>query len=121
MSLIMPAAIFTFSALPAAALGDVVAFEGGDFPEDTEPAWQRFGTFDAERWISNGWFYQNVDLGDWAPPPGGEQDGYERSLGDFIGENEFFIEWRMETDGENSEIPGVAPAALVATGTTGVN
>ena len=40
---------------------------------------------------------------------------------DFIGEEQFFIEWRLETDGHPSEIGEVAPAALVASGTTGVN
>lgn len=79
------------------------------------------GTLDANRWLEEGWFYQNVDLGVWAPPPGGEQDTYQRSLAPFIGEDTFFIEWRMHTDGDSTEIGGVAPASLVTGTSAGVS
>ena len=102
--------------LGTSALAGVVSYEGNEFPEGADPPWERSGTFDCDRWLSNGWFFQAVDLGAWAPPPGGEQDKYQRFIGEFIGLPTFFIEWRLHTNGDSSEIVGTAPASLVASG-----
>ncbi len=97
------------------AHGGVVTFEGLAFPEIEDDSWVPTPQCEPDRWIEDGWLLQHVELGCW-PPPGGDQDRYVRSLADFIGEEEFFIEFRMFTDGESSEIPGVAPSSLVAGG-----
>lgn len=99
----------------ATVRADVVTFEGLAFPEIEDDSWVPTPQCKPERWVEEGWLFQHVELGCW-PPPGGDQDRYERSLADFIGEEEFFIEFRMFTDGESSEIPGVAPSSLVAGG-----
>ena len=99
--------------IPALVRGTPIDYTGDVFPE--EIGWERVGTFDADRWLDNGWLYQHVQLGDWAPPPGGEQDFYQRALADFAGER-FFIEWRVVTDAPATEIDGVGGSSLSASG-----
>ena len=98
------------------ALAQVVCFEAdGIFPEASSPPWTRVGTFDADRWFSNGRFFQFVELGAWAPPPYGEFDGYQRSLADFANSPSFFIEWRVITDVTIDDINGT-PVVVSAAG-----
>jgi len=47
-------------------------------------------------------------------------DRFIRPLDDFIGADRFFIEWQVESTGSREEIDGVAPAAMVAAGFSGV-
>lgn len=96
-------------------IGDVVTYEGTSFPEEADKSWEYTPSCDPERWIEDGWLFQNVGVGCGGPPEG-DKDRYIRSLADFVGEEQFFIEWRMQTDGESSEITGVAPASMVAGG-----
>ena len=44
-----------------------------------------------------------------------------RSLDEFIGEEAFFVEWRMETDGDRSELPWGGPSNFALGGFGGVN
>lgn len=107
-------------ALPAAIVrADVVSYEGNSFPEVSDQGWERTPFCDPERSIDDGWLAAHVEVG-CGGPPGGDKDRYIRSLGDFAGEERFFLEWRMETDGDRSEIPGVSPASMVAGGFFGV-
>src|SRR5262245_9792611 len=100
----------------ATALAGVVAYEGDSFPEERpDQFWQRTPFCEPDRWIEDGLLNQHVEVG-CGGPPGGDQDRYFRSLADFAGEQEFFIEFRMYTDGDSSEFPGVSPASLVAGG-----
>ena len=94
---------------------DVVTFEGVDFPEIEDDSWEPTPQCEPDRWIEDGRLLQHVEQDCW-PPPGGDIDRYVRPLADFVGEDEFFIEFRMQTDGDQSEIPGVAPSSLVAGG-----
>ena len=94
---------------------DVVTFEGVDFPEIEDDSWEPTPFCNPDRWIEDGWLFQHVEVA-CGGPPGGDRDRYVRSLADFVGEEEFFIEFRMFTDGDSSEIPGIAPASLVAGG-----
>lgn len=105
----------TLLLLKAALYADVIIYEGNVHPESV--AWERVGTFDADRFLLDGWLIIDVDLGDWAPPPGGEQDFYTRSISEFTGQP-FFLEWRCMTDAPNSEIPGVGGSALNASGSS---
>jgi len=95
--------------------GNVETYEANVLPEHA--GWERVGSFDADRWNDDGWFFQYVELGIWDPPPIGETDIYRRSIAEFAGEQRFFIEWRCETDVPSSilEVSGVA-AALAAGG-----
>ncbi|MCH7702426.1 MAG: hypothetical protein IID37_12140 [Planctomycetes bacterium] len=90
------------------------SYECNSFPD--EAGWEVVNEVcDAEQWLDGGWLFQHVETGCGGPPGGGQFD-YTRSLAEFIGEPAFFIEWRIETDGDQSEIDGVAPAALTAGG-----
>ena len=94
---------------------DVVTFEGLNFPEVEDASWEYLPFCTPERWVQDGFLIQEVGF-DCNPPPHGDQDAYSRSLADFVGEEEFFIEFRMQTDGDQSEIPFGSPAGLAAGG-----
>ena len=105
-------------ALAATAHGDVFSYECASFPE--EQGWEVLSQYcEPDTWLDNGWYFQHVEPG-CGGPPGGAEDGYTRSFEDFAGEDEFFIEWRVQTDGDRSEIDGVAPASLSAAGFAGI-
>lgn len=99
---------------------DVATFEGFSFPEDEDNSWEYTPVCQPQRWVRDGWLFQHVEVG-CGGPNAGDIDRYQRSLADFVGEEHFFIEFRMETDGDRSEIPGVAPAALAAGGFFGIS
>ncbi len=110
------AAIVSFALVAAVTVrADVVTFEGLAFPEIEDDSWEPTPQCEPDRWIEDGRLLQHVEQACW-PPPGGDIDRYVRPLADFVGEEEFFIEFRMQTDGDQSEIPGVAPSSLVAGG-----
>jgi len=104
-----------------AALAQVLTYEGDSvFPEDANPSWERVGTFDATRWLSDGMLWIDVDLGVWAPPPGGEQDAYRREIPEFQGVA-FFVEWRCRSNAPNSEIQGTGGSVINSAGSGGVS
>jgi hypothetical protein len=70
-------------------------------------------------WIEDGWYHQELDP-DACPGPGGGRDVYRRSLAAFDGTSEFFTEFRVQTDGERSEIAFGGPALLVLGNNAGV-
>jgi hypothetical protein len=103
--------------IPGLTNAAVGTFEGDRVPEQV--GWERVGSFDADRWIKDGWFFQRVELGIWAPPPVGEADFYRRSVGAFAGAEHFFIEWQAESGAPESDIaPNVngTPTVLSASG-----
>ncbi len=71
-----------------------------------------------ETWNDQGWYHQQLDLDACPPGPGGGADVYRRSLEPLNGTTQFFAEFRLQTDGQRSEIPGGAPA-LLAMGNNG--
>lgn len=105
LPLLAPVVLFTF---PARA--SVIEYDGDLFPEDA--GFERVGTYDVDRWLSEGWFHQYVELGQWAPPPNGEYDFYDYDLPSFVG-SPFFIEWRMISDAPASEVDHQNGASLV--------
>ena len=114
------AAIVSFAlAAVVTVRGDVVTFEAVDFPEIEDDSWTRLPFCTPVRWVQDGFLLQEVDF-DCNPPPHGDQDSYSRSLADFVGEEEFFIEFRMQTDGDQSELPFGAPAGLAVGGFSAV-
>ena len=92
------------------ASASTVSYEGQVFPEDA--GFERAGTFDADRWLADGWFLHHVDLGEWPPPPYGEQDFYRRDLADYVA-SPFFAEWRILSDAPDSEVDQQNGAALI--------
>ena len=104
-----------------AALGsaDVLSYEAtSSFPEAQGWVHDTFCT--PERWLENGWLVQHVEVS-CGGPPGGDKDRYERSLAEFAGADKFFFQWRMQTDGDRSEIGGVSPSSFTTADLFGVS
>lgn len=102
----------------ATALAQVVSYDAaaGLFPE--EQGWQHTHFCTPERWLADGLLYEDVDIGECAPPPGdGDRDTYKRPIDEFIGVPEFFVEWRMWTTA--LEPWGGFPGAVIAIGNQG--
>jgi hypothetical protein len=109
--------VFIASAVPVFA--QVVSYEGTSLPEDQ--GWERIEVlFPADRWLQDGWFFQQPEIVAPGPPQVGEEDFYRHSFADFAGVQTFFVEWRIETDGTQQGIPNVSPASLVAGGRMGI-
>jgi hypothetical protein len=70
---------------------------------------------DPETWSDGGWYRQILDFEACPPPPEGGQDSYVRAIDVFNGVSAWFLEFRLETTGDRSDIPGGAPT-VVATG-----
>lgn len=97
--------------VPMLADASAVMYEGNVFPEDA--GFERFATYDPDRWIDDGWFVQEIEQGAGPGGPfGGERDTYHYDLPAFAGEP-FFIEWRLLTDAPNSEVDGHNGAAIL--------
>jgi hypothetical protein len=99
-------------ALGTAAVADVVSYEATSFPD--EDGWTRSTYCTPERWIQDGLLYQHVEPGECSDPPSGDRDSYARSIAEFDGAPDFFLQWRCQVDGESSEFTWGAPAVLVA-------
>lgn len=91
-----------------------VTYEGNTLPDRANPPWERLGTFDAERWVEDGCFYQFCEIGMWAPPPFGEIDYYRRTIGEFSGVPQFFVAWRVHTSVPAPELIGSVTVVSVA-------
>jgi hypothetical protein len=73
-----------------------------------------------ESWLSDGWYVQQLD-GDACPDePEGAQDTYRRSIEEYNDAKHWFLEFRVETSGNESEIPAAAPAVVAAANSAGV-
>ncbi len=114
MRVVYATLVLVFTAVPA--LGQVVSYEATSFPDDTVPPWERETFCTPERSLVNGVLIIDVEIGECGPPPGGDSDVYQRELDEFEGELTFFIEFRLNTNGDRSEIIGQAPAAISASG-----
>ncbi len=93
----------------ATSFGGIIVYEGNALPESD--GWERLGTFDAERSLEDGWFYHGVSTP-------GQLDAYQRSLGEFGGAAEFFVEWRVETDADPSLLDSNFTPVVLALGGT---
>ncbi len=109
------ACLFALALTALTAEGGIVAYEATSlFPEETAQGWAYTPLCTPDRWLDQGSLFQHVEIGCW--PNDGEMDRYIRSLADFVDVSTFFIEFRVKTDGDQSEIPGIAPCSLVADG-----
>jgi hypothetical protein len=106
-------------ALGTVAIAEVVTFEGNVLPEDAAAPWERIGTFDADRWIEDGWFHQYCDLGVWPGPRFGEDDWHQRWVTEFAGTDTFFVAWRVESNAPSEILDFFGtPTVLSAFGNT---
>jgi len=96
----------------------MVSYEGDSFPE--EQGWERRPRPRlCERWLEEGWLYFECESLD-KNPCGGEDDFYRWDIADWANAPRFVLEGRIATNGPNSELIAVAPASLVASGTSGI-
>jgi len=108
------AAVLVLSALTAPAPAQV--FSSEFFLDAVAEGWELTVEYcKPQSWNEDGWYHQQLDLEACPPGPGGGQDSYRRSLVPLNGAATFFLEFRIQTDGDRSQIPGGAPA-LVALG-----
>lgn len=108
MSVRFSAAIFLLQGFPL--LADVFAYECDVRP--TTAGWTLLQAWcDPEEWVEAGQLFQHVELCEGFPS--GQQFDYQRLMADFPASGNFFVEWRMETDGSSDELPWTAPASLV--------
>ena len=93
----------------ATAHGQV--FSSEFFSDPISEGWELIQEYcNPETWVEDGWYFQEFDLeGCPPPPPDGDQEAYSRWVTEYNGEPEFFLEFRVLTDGDRSEIPGGAP------------
>ena len=99
-------------ALASQAYGEVYSFEGNSRLE--VDGWTLLQAFcDPAESIEDGWLVQHVELCPGFDPPVGQQLDYQIPLAVFQAAEEFFVEWRMMTNGDRAELPFTAPAALV--------
>ena len=101
------------------ARGNVVSWEGNSFPESE--GWTRSTFCTPERSIDDGKLVQILVEGECMEPPDGDRDTYTRTIDEFNGSATFFYEYRVQTDGNRSEIPGGAPTVFVVFNFFGVN
>jgi len=67
-----------------------------------------------DQWIEKGKLIQHLELCPGVTPPSTQSLDYGRSLAAYIGVPTFFVEWRMETDGDQSGILYGSPAIVSA-------
>jgi len=110
--------LFWAALLPGAGRNALV-YEGIGLPE--QDGWERVQYLECDRILEGGCLLQQCDLGG-SPGPIGETDLYRRSLAEFVGEEAFFIEWRVQTDVPSDlfDRSGIA-TAISASGTSGTN
>ncbi len=101
--------------LAASARAQVVSSEFLSDP--ASEGWPLFQQYcDPDLWIEDGVYHQSLDFDACGapPPPGGGEDTYLRDVSRFNGSATWFYEFRVETNGDRSEIPGGGAAGLAA-------
>ncbi len=104
-------------AVAAPGLGDV--FSSEFFSGPVSEGWDLVQQICAETWVDDGLYYQQLDR-DACPPPSGAQDAYVRWITEFNGEPRFFLQFRVQTDGDRSEIPSGGPSGVAMFNFAGV-
>ena len=98
-------------AAPTPALAQV--FSSEFFSDPVSEGWDLvFEYCEPNTWNDQGWYHQVLDLAACPPGPQGGHDSYRRSLEPFNGVGRFFLEFRVWTDGNKSEIPWGAPTVV---------
>ncbi len=107
-------------ATTAPILAQVVSSEF--FSDPVSEGWDLIQQYcEPELWNEQGWYHQQLDLDACPPGPQGGHDSYTSSwITDFNDEPEFFLEFRMQTDGDRSEIPYAGPTVVAMGNFSGV-
>jgi hypothetical protein len=101
------------------AHGDVFSWECNSLPTDDD--WILLTEFcEPVTFIADGQYIQDLDDDACPAAPEGAGEGYRRYIPEYVGQPTFFVEWRIEADGPNSEIPGGGPSALAVANSFGV-
>ncbi|MBI3834395.1 MAG: hypothetical protein HY287_08715 [Planctomycetes bacterium] len=96
-------------------------FSSEFFSDPASEGWDLLGRYcEPQTWNAEGWYYQRLSLDACPPGPGGGDDAYQRSLQALNGTARFFLEFRLQTDGERSEIPYGAPTVVALANSYGV-
>ena len=110
------AVAIALSALPI-SYGAVHSYECDSHPLDDN--WILLQNFcDTTEWLDGGRFLQHVEICPTAEPVSGQTATYRQFLADFEGSSSFFLEWRVETTGDRTEIPFGGPC-IVSLGSFG--
>ncbi|MBU0719425.1 MAG: hypothetical protein KJ749_14350 [Planctomycetes bacterium] len=100
--------MFVSTAVPLHA--GVFSSEFSSFPVDE--GWELIQQWcSPETWVAGGWYWQALDF-EGCPPPYGDEDDYTRSIEEFNGAMAFFLEFRVQTNGDRSGIPYGSPGGL---------
>ena len=97
-------------ATAASGLADV--FSSEFFSDPVSEGWELVQEICAETRVDDGWYYQRFDHDVCPLGSSGGQDAYVRWITEFNGQPRFFLQFRVQTDGDRSEIPGGAPALM---------
>ena len=90
--------------------GQIVSFEGTSFPEIE--GWVRSSFCTPVRSLQGGWLVEELEPKECFAPPSGDRDTYRLPLDEYDGVESFFAEWRVEADGNRTEITWGAPSAF---------
>ncbi|UCC32248.1 MAG: hypothetical protein JSU86_08185 [Phycisphaerales bacterium] len=96
----------------AAAPGLADVFSSEFFFDPVSEGWELIQQICAETRVDDGWYYQRFDHDVCPLGSATGQDAYVRSITEFNGEPQFFLEFRVQTDGDRSEIPRGAPSGI---------
>jgi len=104
--------------LTAAVSAQIVTYDGSDLPEDAGWSYEP-RLLPPQRWLHDGWFYSHCSV---VFPENceGQDHFYKASLADYAGAPRLFAEWRVITDGPQSEMVDVAPSSFVLSGQRGI-
>lgn len=96
-------------------------FSSEFFSDPVSEGWTQVLQYCApQTWNEDGWYHQQLDLEACATGPGGGRDVYRRSIQAFNGTANFFMEFRLGTNGNRSEVPFGAPTVLALGNSFGV-
>jgi len=102
------------------ALATVFVYEAQSMPEVS--GWQTVQIYcNPLLSIQNGWLYEIMDVCPGVPPPGGQQATYRREIAEFSEAANFFVEWRVQTSAQRSELDWGGGAAISAASHGDVN
>ena len=105
--------IVTWLVLSAASIPALAQVYTSEFFADpVSEGWDSIQKICAETWVDDGLYFQQFDFLTCSLESEAGQDAYFRSITEFDGEPQFFLEFRVQTGGDRSEIPRGAPVAV---------
>lgn len=112
--------VVVFSVSARNALAAIFVYEAQSMPDVS--GWQTVQNYcNPLLSIQNGWFCEIMDVCPGVPPPGGQQATYRRDIAEMAEAEAFFVEWRVQTTADKSELNWGGGAALSAASHGDVN